>query len=182
MLALAQPLTAACNPIPAHLPAQWANRLWSQEQEHSEKGHLVRVQAAGSDTDMAAASTPTPAVREAAAPLSADAQRKVTVSAIAAELTSIMGSVSEELRPEWGHPNRVQRWQELVSSATTPQVRLTGHYQCCISRLLALEGKLRLVQMHIFDGGAVPDVSQACISNFSVPRGCCRANVLQRQF
>ena len=42
---------------------------------------------------------------------------------MAEELRGLMEGVGEELRPEWGHPSRVQRWHALVDRASTPQVR-----------------------------------------------------------
>ena len=49
-------------------------------------------------------------------------QSTQALAAIADELRALMGSVSDEVRPEWGHPDRVKRWHRLVDHATTPQV------------------------------------------------------------
>lgn len=44
------------------------------------------------------------------------------VAAIIDELEAIMSSVADELRPEWGHPERVKRWEQLLGRCSSPQV------------------------------------------------------------
>ena len=49
-------------------------------------------------------------------------EAKTALGPIADELRSLMWSLSDVLRPEWRHPDRVKRWHALIDQATTPQV------------------------------------------------------------
>lgn len=59
-------------------------------------------------------------------------------------LRDIMGELEGDLRPVWGHPQRIQAWQALVDAAQQPQVHIVSALQCTTVRQCQCSHALRL--------------------------------------